>query len=480
MRSTWTSNVRCSYPGYVTRPRAGAPGVKRSFISTRNHLPNSVASLRARHTLERGARMTISFSIRSVLIAVISNLLVAYYTEAGTTGNRLVAFFSGSALPRSAPSSVGIDRAESTGKSGVTCSTRGNHPRAAAPRNEWKRLAGRNPAEFVGTILGEPERSIRTGSNDVRPGVRRGSRDLGNHALRGDPPDPLAGDLGEPESAVPARRDPVGVLRGSSLPKAGSQPGEVGDVPGRSDSPDLVIPCVDEPQIAIRPCRDLSEPRAAERLGSKQSDHAFCRDATDPAGECVTETEGSVWTGHDALGICLEHASERRDRKLGDRSGGSDSPDLVTASLGEPDVAIRTGADAEREAFFRRHIEFRDDPLSRSATDPVGAVLSEPESTIGPEGDPGGQAARRRERILGHCAVRCHAADPVSAQFCEPKGPVPARRNPIGPRLQTRNVKLDDLLRARETAGEDAEREREEYGFRSSTESRRQNSSTSN
>src|ERR1700704_4201086 len=36
----------------------------------RNHVPNSFASLIARHTRERGARSTTRFSIRSVLIVV--------------------------------------------------------------------------------------------------------------------------------------------------------------------------------------------------------------------------------------------------------------------------------------------------------------------------------------------------------------------------------------------------------------------------
>src|SRR6266849_4347609 len=43
-----------------------------------NHLPNSRKSVMARDTLARGACTTISFSIRSVLVSVICNLLVAY------------------------------------------------------------------------------------------------------------------------------------------------------------------------------------------------------------------------------------------------------------------------------------------------------------------------------------------------------------------------------------------------------------------
>src|SRR5438046_84607 len=76
MRSISISIVRCSYPGYVILPRRVAPSAKAPSSCTRNHAPNSWASVSARQTRDRGARSRMDFSIRSVLVMV-GNLLVA-------------------------------------------------------------------------------------------------------------------------------------------------------------------------------------------------------------------------------------------------------------------------------------------------------------------------------------------------------------------------------------------------------------------
>src|SRR6266571_3201661 len=55
----------------ATLPRTVLPAANAPSRVIRNHVPNSFASLIARHTRERGARSTTRFSIRSVLIVVL-------------------------------------------------------------------------------------------------------------------------------------------------------------------------------------------------------------------------------------------------------------------------------------------------------------------------------------------------------------------------------------------------------------------------
>src|SRR5258706_16471151 len=54
----------------ATLPRTVLPAANGPSSVMRNQVPNSFASLIARHTRERGARSTTRFSIRSVLIVV--------------------------------------------------------------------------------------------------------------------------------------------------------------------------------------------------------------------------------------------------------------------------------------------------------------------------------------------------------------------------------------------------------------------------
>src|SRR4029077_8649837 len=51
----------------LSLPRTGLPSANALSSFTRNHVPNSSAFVRARHTRVRGARSTTRFSIRSVL-----------------------------------------------------------------------------------------------------------------------------------------------------------------------------------------------------------------------------------------------------------------------------------------------------------------------------------------------------------------------------------------------------------------------------
>ena len=76
MRSMVISKGASSYPLCVILPFNRAPGVKGPAMITPNHWPNSFQSVRARQTRARGARKTTFFSMRSVLLWAICNLLV--------------------------------------------------------------------------------------------------------------------------------------------------------------------------------------------------------------------------------------------------------------------------------------------------------------------------------------------------------------------------------------------------------------------
>src|SRR5437660_12582133 len=85
------SMITCSLPGEVIWPRTRVPDAKAPSSLMPNQAPNCSASARARQTRARGARRTIFFSMRSVLVRLIGNLQVAWYPGRPVICNRLVA-----------------------------------------------------------------------------------------------------------------------------------------------------------------------------------------------------------------------------------------------------------------------------------------------------------------------------------------------------------------------------------------------------
>ena len=126
--------------------------------------------------------------------------------------------------------------------------------RAAAGREasgEFRHhAAGRDPANAADVGLGEPHVSIRAGDDAVRSTARGRNGKLGDRAGRGDPPDPVAGVLAEPQRAVGRGRDPdrPAVRRGrielDEAAVAGVHP------------PDLGCPALAEPEVPVRAERD--------------------------------------------------------------------------------------------------------------------------------------------------------------------------------------------------------------------------------
>src|SRR5216684_4725859 len=89
IRSIAISMVTGPWSGRVIWPWTRPPGAKTPSSFMPNQAPNSSALARARQTRERGARRTISFSIRSV---VLCNLMVASYRGRPTKCNPKVAY----------------------------------------------------------------------------------------------------------------------------------------------------------------------------------------------------------------------------------------------------------------------------------------------------------------------------------------------------------------------------------------------------
>src|SRR6266567_7839966 len=114
--------------------------------------------------------------------------------------------------------------------------------------------------------------------------------------LRGDAPNLVPVELGEPQVAIWAGRD-AQWLAAKFVPTPRGQ-GERGETAAGGDAPDAVPKGQGEPQVAIRPGRDA-----------------------------------------------LRQAALCGDGELGEAATGSDTPDPVPGALGEPQVAIRPGRD---------------------------------------------------------------------------------------------------------------------------------------
>ena len=92
---------------------------------------------------------------------------------------------------------------------------------------------------------------------------------------RGNPPDPVAVVFREPQVAVGAGRDAVGVRAG------GDAGAELGDDAGRGDPPDPVAATFREPQVAVGAGGDAAGPRRRD-AGAELGDDAVRGDPPDP------------------------------------------------------------------------------------------------------------------------------------------------------------------------------------------------------
>src|SRR5712692_8266594 len=189
-----------------------------------------------------------------------------------------------------------------------------------------------------------------------------------------DPPDLVPIGLDEPEGAIRACRD-------SGRAAIGGRKGELADRPTGRDAPDHSI-VLGEPEVAIGAHRDIS--RAA--IGSRNGEFgdragAIGRDAPDLVPKVLGEPEVAIWTFRDGLNV----ASYSRS-KLGDLPLGRDPSDLAHIGLDEPEVAIRTRRDGLGTAVECLDRELGERPTGRDPPDTplrrLPCQISEPEIAI--------------------------------------------------------------------------------------------------
>jgi len=108
------------------------------------------------------------------------------------------------------------------------------------------RSARGDPPDLVTAQLGEPEVAVRAGRDPIWAAGRCGDRKLADLAARGDSPDLVDGILGEPDVPIGARRDLVGAAG-----RCGDR--KLADLAARGDSPDLVDGILREPEVPLGP-----------------------------------------------------------------------------------------------------------------------------------------------------------------------------------------------------------------------------------
>src|SRR5204862_29617 len=123
------------------------------------------------------------------------------------------------------------------------------------------------------------------------------------------------------------------------------------------------------------------------------------------------EPEVTVGAGRDAE---QRVAADSGQRELGDHAGGGDLTDLVRGVLGEPEVAVGTGRDARGGAGGGGERELRDGAGRRDPPDLVPTLLREPEVAVGTGRDAYGPAAGGRDGELCDGAGRGDSPDPVA------------------------------------------------------------------
>src|SRR5262249_20069482 len=116
------------------------------------------------------------------------------------------------------------------------------------------------------------------------------------------------------------------------------------------------------------------------------------------------------------------------DPILSDFSRERKAADLSPLVLAEPDVAVRSGGNADRAAFGRGDIELRHESFHRHPPDLVRSPLREPESAVRAEADAPGASGTDLSvfgsRKLGDLALRGDPADLLKVVFREPDGAV--------------------------------------------------------
>src|SRR5262245_30470441 len=142
------------------------------------------------------------------------------------------------------------------------------------------------------------------------------------------------------------------------------------------------------------------------------------------------------------------------DPILSDFSPGRKAADLSPLVLAKPDVAVRSGGNADRAAFGRGDIELRHVPFHRHPPDLVRSPLGEPESAVRAEADAPGSSGTDLSmfgsRELGDLALRGDPAELLKVVFREPEGPIGPGDDAVGTATFGGNGELGNVALGRD------------------------------
>src|SRR6516165_5869002 len=135
---------------------------------------------------------------------------------------------------------------------------------------------------------------------------------------------------------------------------------------------------------------------------------------------------------------------------------GRKAADLARLILAEPDVAVRSGGNADRATFGRGDIELRHFPFHRHPPDLVRSPLREPECAVRANADAPGAAGADLSvlgsRELGDLALRGDPADLLKVVFREPEGSVGPGDDAVGSAARGGNGALGNVTSRRDLA----------------------------
>src|SRR5262249_37368618 len=137
--------------------------------------------------------------------------------------------------------------------------------RREALRKFRHRAAGRDTADVTDVGFGKPHVSVRTRDDAVWPGADRRNGKFGDRARRGDPSDPVAGVLAEPQRPIGGRGDP-------DRPAVWRWRIEFDEAPiAGIHSADLGCPAFAEPKVPVR--TEYDDVRLALRRRNRMQDY---------------------------------------------------------------------------------------------------------------------------------------------------------------------------------------------------------------
>ena len=216
------------------------------------------------------------------------------------------------------------------------------------------------PIVLRSAVVGEPQRTVRTGGDTRRVGDARVGV-FGDGVARGvDPSDRIVADVGEPQRAVGPGRDPLRLLdRAVGVMRDGMRRG--------IDAADRRVE-VREPQRAVGSGRDITGAEGVARI-REVAERSGRGDPADGVGVRVEEPQRAVGTRGDAAGgrePSIRIEGNRRARGVGGqrRADATNGAAIATVTNSGPDPTTKIQVCPRVAA--RRHVRCRVQSLGRA------------------------------------------------------------------------------------------------------------------